>query len=220
MSDATEPTEPPAGAEAPAGGSAPPADREWFTDAADNQSSPNTAAAQPAHAAPNPGTAGPGETGSQPPAPGANDQPIDVESLVGSLESVTGERDSYLADLQRVQAEFSNYRRQATKRQSDTIEHAASGLAQKLLPILDACEAALMQGATDVEPIQGALLETLRKEGLEVLAEAGEPFDPERHEAVMHEEGDGTEPAVAEVMRAGYVWNGRVLRPAMVRVKG
>jgi len=119
-----------------------------------------------------------------------------------------------------VQAEFANFRRQATKRQSDTIEHAASGLAQKLLPTLDACEAALMQGASDVEPIQGALLETLRKEGLERLAEAGEVFDPERHEAVMHEEGDGAEPTVAEVMRAGYVWNGRVLRPAMVRVKG
>ncbi len=145
---------------------------------------------------------------------------LDVETLVATLETVTAERDSHLADLQRITAEFSNFRRQATKRQTDTIEHAASGLAGKLLPILDACDAALLQGAADVEPIQAALLETLRKEGLEVVTEAGEIFDPERHEAVMHEAGDGSEPTVAEVMRSGYVWNGRVLRPAMVRVQG
>lgn len=146
--------------------------------------------------------------------------PLDVEALVASLESVTAERDSHLTDLQRITAEFSNFRRQASKRQSDTIEHAASGLVAKLLPVLDACDAALLQGAVDVEPIQMALLDTLRKEGLEVLNEAGEVFDPERHEAVMHEDGDNDEPAVAEVMRTGYVWNGRVLRPAMVRVMG
>ena len=151
------------------------------------------------------------------------DIPIDeleVETLVTTLETVTAERDSHLADLQRITAEFSNFRRQATKRQTDTVEHAASGLAGKLLPILDACDAALLQGATDVEPIQAALIETLRKEGLELVTEAGEVFDPERHEAVMHEAGDNAEPTVAEVMRTGYVWNGRVLRPAMVRVQG
>ena len=152
---------------------------------------------------------GPGQTEAAEPQP-----------VPGSLESVTAERDSHLADLQRISAEFSNFRRQATKRQSDTIEHAASGLAAKLLPVLDACDAALLQGATDVDPIRAALIETLRKEGLEVLSEAGEVFDPERHEAVMHEEGENDEPTVAEVMRTGYVWNGRVLRPAMVRVQG
>ena len=77
-----------------------------------------------------------------------------------------------------------------------------------------------LQGAADVEPIQSSLIETLRKEGLDVLTEVGEVFDPERHEAVMHDAGEGGEPTVAEVMRPGYVWNGRVLRPAMVRVEG
>ena len=143
-----------------------------------------------------------------------------METLVTTLETVTAERDSHLADLQRITAEFSNFRRQATKRQTDTVEHAASGLAGKLLPILDACDAALLQGAADVEPIQAALIETLRKEGLELVTEAGEVFDPERHEAVMHEDGESSEPTVAEVLRTGYVWNGRVLRPAMVRVQG
>lgn len=154
------------------------------------------------------------------PAPSPPMGELDVETLVATLETVTAERDSHLADLQRITAEYSNFRRQATKRQTDTVEHAASGLAGKLLPILDACDAALLQGATDVEPIQAALIDTLRKEGLELVTEAGEVFDPERHEAVMHEEGDSTEPTVAEVLRTGYVWNGRVLRPAMVRVQG
>lgn len=160
----------------------------------------------------------PGAAADQPAEVAVDD--LDVETLVATLETVTAERDSHLADLQRITAEFSNFRRQATKRQTDTVEHAASGLAGKLLPILDACDAALLQGATDVEPIQAALVETLRKEGLELVTEAGEVFDPERHEAVMHEAGESTEPTVAEVLRTGYVWNGRVLRPAMVRVQG
>jgi molecular chaperone GrpE len=147
--------------------------------------------------------------------------PIDVETLVATLETVTAERDSHLADLQRLTAEFANFRRQASRRQTETIEHAASGLAEKLLPVLDACEAAVGHGAKDVEPIHGTLVDALRKEGLEQVAAVGDPFDPELHEAVMHVEGDGSGgPVVAEVMRSGYVWNGRVLRPAMVKVEG
>jgi molecular chaperone GrpE len=167
-----------------------------------------------------PATGGEPPTGAPIEAVHADGDPLDVETLVATLESVTAERDSHLTDLQRISAEFSNFRRQASKRQTDTIEHAAAGLAGKLLPVLDACDAAMLQGANDVEPIRAALLETLAREGLESVADAGEIFDPERHEAVMHEEGSGGEPTVAEVMRTGYVWNGRVLRPAMVKVQG
>lgn len=156
------------------------------------------------------------EAGSPPQA----QEPLDVETLVSTLEAVTAERDTHLADLQRINAEYANFRKQAAKRQNDMIEHAATGLAEKLLPVLDGCEAAVAQGAADVAPIHGQLLGLLEREGLEVVTEAGEPFDPERHEAVMHEEGDGADPVVVDVMRAGYVWRGRVLRPAMVKVRG
>ncbi len=179
--------------------------------------STETEAGAPAPTEPAPDGAAPAAAPEAAAAVAAED--LDVETLVSTLEDVTAERDSHLADLQRITAEFSNFRRQASKRQTDTIEHAASGLAGKLLPVLDACDAAILQGAADVEPIQSALLETLRKEDLEVLTEAGEAFDPERHEAVIHEAGEG-EPTVAEVMRSGYAWNGRVLRPAMVKVQG
>jgi molecular chaperone GrpE (heat shock protein) len=58
------------------------------------------------------------------------------------------------------------------------------------------------------------------KQGLEALDLAGQPFDPALADAVMHEEGDGSEPVVLEVLRTGYRWKGRVLRAAMVKVKG
>lgn len=145
---------------------------------------------------------------------------LDVQALTEE-EQLRMERDSYLSDLQRVQAEFVNFRRQAEKRQKDTAEQAASGLVNTLLPVLDACEAAIQHGANDVSPIHSSLLETLKAEGLEIVGSSGEVFDPGRHEAVIHEPSEDTEVAlVEEVMRSGYVWKGRTIRPAMVRVKG
>jgi molecular chaperone GrpE len=144
---------------------------------------------------------------------------VSVESLLDDLERVTKERDGYLDDTRRVAAEFANFRRQNDKRQIEVIEQAAASLAERLLPVLDACDGALAHGAADVEPIYNMLIATLEKSGLSVLRPLGDPFDPNRHEAVIHEEGDGDGPHVAEVLRTGYVWNGRVLRPALVKVR-
>lgn len=152
------------------------------------------------------------------PAPGSD---LSVESLLELLEQVTAERDTYLDDSRRLAAEFSNFRRQTEKRQTDLVAQAAAGLAEQLLPVLDACESALAHGASDVEPIFTTLTLTLQKAGLEALKPEGEVFDPTRHEAVMHEPGDDDgEPQVSAVLRTGYSWHGKVLRPAMVRVRG
>tara|TARA_B100000929_G_C15347609_1_gene366337 strand:+ start:131 stop:649 length:519 start_codon:yes stop_codon:yes gene_type:complete len=138
-----------------------------------------------------------------------------------AIEQLQSERDSYLSDLQRIQADFDNFRRQAQKRQTDLTEYAASGIVEKLLPVLDACEAAIQQGATDVKPIQSSLLETLQARGLAIVGAVGEEFNPDHHEAVSHEPSEDAETStVHEVMRSGYTWNGRTIRPAMVRVKG
>ena len=143
------------------------------------------------------------------------------QDAIAIIEQLQSERDSYLLDLQRIQAEFDNFRRQAQKRQSDLTEHAASGIVEKLLPVLDACEAAILQGAQDVQPIQMSLLEILQASGLEIVGVEGEEFNPDHHEAVSHEPCDETEiPIVHAVMRSGYTWNGRTIRPAMVQVKG
>lgn len=147
------------------------------------------------------------------------DDEFNVETLVLTLEEVTADRDSHLHDLQRMTADFSNFRKQATKRQSETITSAGATVVEKLLPVLDACEAALAQGSGDVQPIFNSLMDILSKEGLEHINPAGETFDPEQHEAVMHEPGEG-DATVVEVLRTGYAWNGKVIRPAMVKVQG
>ena len=71
-----------------------------------------------------------------------------------------------------------------------------------------------------VEPIWSALIGVLQKQGLEALDLADKPFDPAVAEAVVHEPGDADEPIVSEVLRTGYLWKGKVLRAAMVKVKG
>jgi len=148
--------------------------------------------------------------------------PVDADiSVDGVLATVTAERDEYLAALQRLKAEFANHKRRTIEQQEQQREQAAASLVEKLLPVLDSCDAALAHDAEAVKPINDSLLDALTRTGLTRIDPDGEVFDPASHEAVMHEEGDGgDEPLVSEVLRAGYAWNGRVLRPAMVKVKG
>lgn len=143
----------------------------------------------------------------------------DLQEPAPSIDELLAQRDGYLNDLQRVTAEFANYRRKAAERQQETVAMAAADIVEKVLPVLDACDAAVAQGAEDVVPIRDALFGALEKEGLAKLDDPGAPFDPTCHEAVVHEPGEG-EPVIAEVLRAGYEWNSRVLRPAMVKVRG
>ncbi len=161
------------------------------------------------------GATGPVEAG------GDESPPISVEDLVQDLERVTAERDQYLDTSRRLQAEFENYRKAVAKREADAKERANEKLVAEILPVLDACDGAVANGAADVEPVRSALIETLTKQGLDRIDGQDEDFDPVLHDAVMHEPSDdGAGPVVAEVMRAGYRWRGRVVRPAMVRVRG
>ncbi len=139
--------------------------------------------------------------------------------------------------LQRVQADFENYKKRMLRQQTDHLERAAEDLVTKVLPVLDAFDLArahLGDGA-DLSAEGKALVagstllaDTLAREGLERIDDPGTPFDPTTHEAVEHTDvgsatpGDGAPagPVVDEVLRAGYRWKGRVIRPAMVRVRG
>jgi len=153
-------------------------------------------------------------------------EPAGTSASADELESVIAERDTYLADSQRLAADFANYRKQSEKRIADTAAAQSAGLVRDLIPVLDACDAAIVQDPeTAAGPIRNQLLGELTKNGLELLAPVEEtPFDPEQHEAVLHEaapadaEHDG--PVIGEVLRAGYTWKGRVVRPAMVKVVG
>ena len=135
----------------------------------------------------------------------------------------------YLDDLRRLQAEFENYKKQMIRRQSEHLERAAESIVTNLLPVLDAGDRAKAHGAEEAAGIAGLLYDTLRKEGLESLeSQPGDVFDPNVHDAVAHEpadekveaEGEPTGAVLVEVLREGYRWKGRLLRPAMVRVKG
>ncbi|MDQ3462800.1 MAG: nucleotide exchange factor GrpE [Actinomycetota bacterium] len=159
------------------------------------------------------------------PAPEVGDGPGDgpepsVEDLVEELEAVILQRDEYLELARAKQADFENFRKQAAKRQLELTEQAAAGLAKALLPVLDALDNGVGHGDESLVPVRSQLLGVLEKEGLVRVDPVDDVFDPNDHDAVAHEPGDGGEASVAETLRAGYRWNGRLLRPAMVRVRG
>ena len=150
---------------------------------------------------------------------------VDVENDI-DIAAMAKERDEYLDALRRLQADFENYKKRMVRQQTEHLERAAEHLVEKLLPVFDTADLALAHsggpGDTAFEAVQqvwSSLFDALAKEGLERIDPTGDPFDPNEHEAVMHEPGDGG-PEVVDVMRAGYRWKGRVLRPAMVKVKG
>jgi molecular chaperone GrpE len=160
-------------------------------------------------------------------APRSGPGPIDgegltVEGLVDDIERLSRERDGYLDAWRRTQADFENYKKRVAKQHDDAAARAAESLVDKVLPVLDACDGAVRHGEDAVTPIFASLLGVLEREGLERIDPGGDVFDPNRHEAVLHEpaDDDSHETVVADVMRPGYAWKGRLLRPAMVKVKG
>jgi molecular chaperone GrpE len=144
--------------------------------------------------------------------------------LADDLIRLQGERDEMRALAQQIQADFENYKKQMLRRQTEHLERATEGLVEQLLPVLDSFELAMSALAEadesvrkGVELVYAELLAVLEKAGLERIEAAGQPFDPNEHEAVLHEDGDG-DPVVTDIMRTGYRLKGRVLRPAMVKV--
>jgi molecular chaperone GrpE len=155
------------------------------------------------------------------------DRPLDPESVDAAgaaveddLIALVSERDQFKDIALRLQADFDNYRKRVAAQQIEAVERGTGRLAEALLPLLDACEAAFVQHPAEIEPLFNLLLSELRKLGLESLNLQDQPFDPAVADAVIHEPGDSGEPVVSEVLRSGYLWKGRVLRPAMVKVRG
>jgi molecular chaperone GrpE len=149
----------------------------------------------------------------------------DVAEEVPDLPTALAQRDEYLALARQVQADFENFRKRALKQQTDAAAAATARLVESLLPVLDACDSAVLHGVEGVAPVHKQLLDSLTKAGLEVVGSEDVPFDPTVHEAVIHEpadpgtEADGHEPRIVEVLRTGYLWQGRTLRAAMVKVR-
>jgi molecular chaperone GrpE len=162
----------------------------------------------------------------EPPTP--SDEPGAEVTEVDELELARAEATEYRDHLQRLQAEFDNYRKRVLKEQTRAVELAAQPAMLRLLEVLDEFDLALMaaerspdfeQFRRGVELVYAKLVDSLRAEGLERIDATGKPFDPVEHEALMQSgESDG-EPHVAEVFRPGYRLKGSVLRPASVRIE-
>jgi molecular chaperone GrpE len=151
--------------------------------------------------------------------------PEEIQQFEADLAALQRERDEWLDTTKRLQADFENYRKRVVREQTALVERASEGLVEQLLPVLDNFELTLQnvdasadeQIRKGVELVYADLIAVLEKNGLERIDALGAPFDPNEHEAVMQEDGDG-EPIVGQVLRTGWKLKGRVLRPSMVKV--
>jgi len=130
--------------------------------------------------------------------------------------------------LQRERADATNLRRRHEEQLTSVRAHVKVGVVRELLPIVDNFERALKHIPKDleghdyikgVEAVVKQFEKTLADIGVERIKTVGEPFDPKFHEAVMMEEGDGTQEVVSEELQSGYKLGGDVIRHAMVKVK-
>jgi molecular chaperone GrpE len=149
----------------------------------------------------------------------------DVEALKKALAEEKEKAEGYLANWQRAQADFINYKRRVEQEKEEISKFANSVLMLNLLPILDDLERAFasipprlarvtwVDGISLIERKLQASLEAL---GLSQIKAVGEPFDPQLHEAAMH--GKGKEGIVIEELQKGYKLHDRVIRPSMVVV--
>ena len=125
-----------------------------------------------------------------------------------------------LGDLQRVQADFANYRKRALRDHEVAGERAKAVVVGQLLPVLDDLDRARSHGDLESSPLKAVadkLEAVLTGLGLAAFGVEGEQFDPSLHEAVQHE-GEGSDPVIGHVMRRGYRLGEQVLRHALVGV--
>jgi molecular chaperone GrpE len=144
---------------------------------------------------------------------------------LSEIEKLRAERDTLLDRLARMQAEFDNARKRATKEQQDFRDYALADTVKAIIPVLDSFERALRTSPeksefhVGVELIHKQLQDALAKLGVRPISAKGEPFDPRYHEAVeMVETTDAEDHHVLEELQRGYKLKDRLLRPAMVRV--
>ena len=148
--------------------------------------------------------------GSAPEAPAAQAPEAPVSDEAAELKS----------DLQRLKAEYDNYRKRAVRQEQAAAERAKALVAQQFLPVLDDLDRARTHGDLESGPLKSVadkLSAALGAVGLSAFGAEGDPFDPSLHEAVQHE-GDGSNPVLGTIMRQGYKLGEQVLRHALVGV--
>jgi len=132
----------------------------------------------------------------------------------------------YLEALQRLQAEFENYRKRVDRDKESFCKFAAQSFIEKILPVLDNFERSLNSKAKEnhdefvkaVEMINKQLWDVLHKEGLKKIEAKGKPFNPELHEPLLQEESDEKPNTVLEVLEPGYIYNEKIIRHVRVKL--
>jgi molecular chaperone GrpE len=148
------------------------------------------------------------------------------------MEQLVAERDEYLDALRRLKADFDNFRKRVQRQEKDLWTRAIESLVERLLPVIDATQLAMEHAgdekdATAFSQVASLLWDVLSKEGLERIDAAGVPFEPAVHDAVARvpdddaaADGESDGQVVEAVLRPGFLLRGKVLRPAMVTVRG
>ncbi|MBR5408420.1 nucleotide exchange factor GrpE [Candidatus Saccharibacteria bacterium] len=122
-------------------------------------------------------------------------------------------------DLQRTRADFENYRKQMDLQKSQAATFARQETVLKVLPLLDDMERAIV-ATPALAPLAKNLEKTIQDLGLEKInSTPGTEFNPDLHDAVMMDGGEGEKEVISESLRSGYIYDGVVIRPAMVKVK-
>jgi molecular chaperone GrpE len=150
-------------------------------------------------------------------------QPVSEPVAEDEVVALTKERDDYLDALQRLKAEFDNYRKRVARDQQELAVRAHERLVKELVPVLDDLERALEAAAEHEEGkleegvrlVHRSLADALAKEGLAEI-ETGGTFDPHTQEALLSQPSDAEEGSVIQVLQKGYSLGDRVLRPARV----
>ena len=146
-----------------------------------------------------------------------------VGELEGERDQLESERDEHLATLQRVAADFDNYRKRAARERDELTDRANERLVKELLPILDDLERALVAAAEHEEAtleegvrlVHRSLAALLERHGITPISTDGK-FDPHVHEALLSQPSEAEEGSVIDVVQKGYTIGDRVVRPARV----
>jgi molecular chaperone GrpE len=144
----------------------------------------------------------------------------EIKKLKEKLKNAEGKAKEYLDGWQRSQADFANLRKRDAEDKVEFLKFANADLVAQLIPVLDSLELSLPHGNKELEVIYKQLLSVLKSNGLEESSPLGEPFDPGMYEAIGVLETDKPEDdhKVLEVMQKGYILQGKIIRPAKVRV--
>ncbi|MDX8029920.1 nucleotide exchange factor GrpE [Lentzea sp. BCCO 10_0856] len=154
-------------------------------------------------------------------APAVADEPLVAEVVDEVAAELKSQLDERTADLQRLTAEYANYRKRVERDREAVINNAKASVASELLSVLDDVERAAAHGDLTgaFKAVADKLVSTLSKTGLEPFAHEGEAFDPSVHEAVQHNTSPDVDgPTVTAVLRRGYRFGDKLVRPALVAV--